>query len=422
MTEMAMNTNIIDPVLIPSLNGPPYELFDQWRANDPIHWNPPNPDYESPMPEASLSQGFYVLTRYQDVFDVSRNQALFTSHDGSPVIWDFEPEALARQQAGMMGMKPEQHGAVKRLVVPYFGPKQLEPFYPEIDNVAAEILDSVAAKGGCEFVFDVASRLPVYTFCKIMGIPDDLRETVFTLGNALADTENPQNRGHEQSPAMLELFQVAQNLAEEKRNNPDNSMFSQVVNGEVNGEKLDEMNLNMFFMTISIAGHETTRNTAAHFIRLMQEFPDQFSLLQSDVDRYLPNAIEEVLRHSPPVINFRRTVTEDTELGSVSLKKGDKVYLSYPAANRDPEIFDDPHRFDITRENANKHLSFGTGPHVCLGARLARYQLAALLKQIITRIPDIHPVGEKEMLNSIWFNAILKMPVEFTPEGVGSGV
>ncbi len=416
MSELAIDTNLVDPNLIPSVGGPPHELFDQWRATDPIHWNPPNPEYHNPMPNASVSQGFYVLTRYQDVFDVSRNQALYSSHDGGPIIWDFEPDALAIQQAGLMGMAPEQHGAVKRLVVPHFGPKQLEPFYPEISQVAEEIVDSVASKGSCEFVFDVASRLPVYTFCKVMGIPDELRETVFKLGNAAADTENPA-RSDEDNSAVMQLFGIAMNLAEEKRQNPDDSMFSQLVNGEVDGEKLDDMNLNMFFVTMSIAGHETTRGTAVHFIRLMHEFPEQYELLKSDVDKYLPNAIEEVLRYSPPVIKFRRTVTEQSELSGVAMEKGDKIYLSYPAANRDPEVFPDPHRFDISRENASKHLSFGTGPHVCLGARLARFQLQALLKQIITRIPDIHPIGEREMLESIWFNAIMKMPVEFTPEG-----
>ena len=167
---------------------------------------------------------------------------------------------------------------------------------------------------------------------------------------------------------------------------------------------------------MSIAGHETTRGTAVHFIRLMNEYPDQYELLRSNVDQYLPNAIDEVLRFSPPVIKFRRTVMKDTELGGQPLKKGDKVYLSYPAANRDPDVFESPHSFDITRGNARKHLSFGTGPHVCLGARLAHMQLNALLKEIVTRIPDMHPVGDKEMLRSIWFNAVVNMPVEFTPE------
>ena len=413
---MSPADNLIDPDLIPACGGPPHELFDAWRESDPVHWNPPSESYRTPMPHASLDKGFWVLTRYQDVIDVSRNQELFSSHEGSPVIWDFEPAQLEEQRAGLMGMKPANHMAVKKLVMPPFAPGELQKFHPEIDGLARSIVDSVADRGECEFVFDVASRLPVYTFCKLLGVPDRLRETVYTLGNQTADTENPAYRD-ESNSAFYGLFAIAQELAAEKRANPDGSMLSRLVHGEVDGEKLDDVNIQMFFVTLSIAGHETTRSTAAHFVRLLNEHPDQYDLLRSDVDRHLPNAIEEVLRHSPPVVKFRRTVMEDTEIGGQKVAQGDKIYLSYPAANRDPSVFPDPHRFDITRANANRHLAFGNGPHFCLGSRLARYQLLALLKEIVTRIPDIRPVGGMEMMKSIWFNAVIRMPVAFTPEG-----
>ncbi len=413
MATLPIDTNLIDPDLIPSQEGPPHALFDAWRETDPVHWNPPPAHYESPMPNATIDKGFWVLTRYQDVWDVSRNQALFSSHEGGPIIWDFEGDSLAMQQANLMGMEPQQHAQMKRLVIPPFAPRELTAFEPEIEQAAKEIVDSVADKGRCEFVFDVASKLPVYTFCKLVGVPDALRDQVFTLGNKLADTEN---RSAEEAPAIYELFAICDQLSAEKRENPDDSMLSRLIHGEVDGEKLDQLSLNMFLVTMSIAGHETTRSTAAHSIRLMNEYPDQYELLKSDLDQYLSGAIDEVLRFSPPVIKFRRTAMEDTEIGGQAVHKGDKVYLSYPAANRDPAVFEDPHRFDITRANAGKHLAFGTGPHVCLGARLAKIQLEALLKEIITRIPDIHPDGEKEMLRSIWFNAIINMPVAFTPE------
>ena len=412
---MSSATNLVDPDLIPRCGGPPHELFDQWREKDPVHWNPPPDDYESPMPGASMTRGFWVLTRYQDVVDVSRHQEVFSSHEGSPIIWDLEPQQLAMQRANIMGMAPANHRAVKKLVMPPFAPSELAAFHPEIDRLASSIVDSVAGEGQCEFVFDVASRLPVYTFCKLLGVPERLHETVFTLGNQAADTENPA-RAERDNSAPLKLMGIARELAEEKKAKPDNSMMSRLIHAEVEGEKLDDMSIGMFFVTLSIAGHETTRGTAVHFIRLMNEHPDQYELLRSDIDRYLPNAIEEVLRHSPPVVKFRRTAVADAEIGGQKIAKGDKIYLSYPAANRDPEMFPDPHRFDITRENASRHLAFGSGPHFCLGARLARYQLAALLKQIVTRIPDIRPDGEPEMLQSIWFNAVVRMPVTFTPE------
>lgn len=414
MSQLAIDTNLVDPDLVVQENGPPHSLFAQWRESEPVHWNPPNPDYNSTMTGATVSKGFWVLTHYKDVFDVSRDQKLFSSHDGGPIIWDFEPEQLAIQQAGMMGMTPENHAQVKRLVLPPFAPRELAGFEPEIQAVAKEIIDEVAPLGSCEFVFDVASRLPVYTFCKLLGVPDEMRETVYKLGNAAADVES--YKPDEEQSAALKLFAIAEELAAEKRKTPDNSMLSRVIHGEVDGQKLDDMNINMFFVTLSIAGHETTRATAAHFIRLMNEYPDQYALLRSDIDKYLPNAIDEVLRYSPPVMKFRRTATADTEVHGQKIAKGDKIYLSYPAANRDPSVFENPDEFDITRPNASKHLSFGTGPHVCLGARLAHMQLKALLKEVITRIPDIHPSGDMKMLRTIWFNGIINMPVKFTPE------
>ncbi|MEM9315723.1 MAG: cytochrome P450 [Pseudomonadota bacterium] len=413
MSALAIDTNLIYPKLMPSLGGPPHELFDRWRAEDPVHWNPPSQTYRRHDERPTVSQGFWVLTRYADVFSVSRDQELFSSHTGGPVIWDMEGENLMRQQAGLMGMPPQHHRAMKRLLVPAFAPRELDRFSDEIEAVAKEIVDDVAVRGECEFVFDVASRLPVYTFCSLMGIPEAMRERVFTLGNAMADTERED---YLETDALMQLFAISEEISAQKRDQPDQSMLSTLIHNEVDGAKLDQLSINMFFITMSIAGHETTRGTAGHFLRLMHAHPEQYELLRSDLDRYLPNAIEEVLRVAPPVVKFRRTVTADTEIGGHPVKAGDKIYLSYPAANRDPEVFLDPHRFDITRENAARHLSFGTGPHVCLGARLARMQLQALLKQIITRLPDVRPVGEMEMLDSIWFNAVMKMPVTFTPE------
>ena len=420
MSQIAFETNLADPDLLPSQKGPPHELFRQWRENDPVHWNPPPENYTATMPGASIHKGFWVLTRYQDVFDVSRDQSLFSSHDGGPIIWDFEPERLAMQQMGLMGMQPDQHAIIKRMVMPPFSPKNLALFEDEIKAVAKQIIDDVAAKGDCEFVFDVASRLPVYTFCKIMGIPDDKREQVFQLGNTLADTENPKGYDEENEDAMavFQLFALCEEISALKKESPDDSILSKLVNEEIEGQKLEQVQINMFFVTLAIAGHETTRGTAVHFIRLMSEHPEQFELIKSDPDKYLSNAIDEVLRVAPPVIKFRRTATQDAEIGGQRIKKGDKIYLSYPAANRDPAVFEDPDRFDILRANANKHLSYGTGPHVCLGARLAHMQLTALLMEIITRIPDIKPVGDiEDPLRSIWFHTVMNMPVTFTPEG-----
>jgi cytochrome P450 len=171
MTSNAAADNLIDPSLFPAEQGPPHHLFDAWRASDPVHWNPSNPAYSGGMPGAEGVKGFWVLTRYKDVFDVSMNQALFSSHEGGIVLWDFEGEELERQRSNFMSMKPAEHAAVKKVIMPPFMPKALGEMAPKIEKLAAEIIDSVADKGECEFVFDIASRLPIYTFCELMGIP-----------------------------------------------------------------------------------------------------------------------------------------------------------------------------------------------------------------------------------------------------------
>lgn len=210
------------------------------------------------------------------------------------------------------------------------------------------------------------------------------------------------------------LIQITTELAEEKRRNPDDRLMSAMVNDTT--LKLDPMQIAQFFIVFAMAGHETTRSTGAHFIDLMNRYPEQYELLRSDFDAHIDNAIDEVLRFTSTTTNFCRTTMEDIMVGDLELKKGAKVYLSYAAANRDPSVFEDPHKLDITRNNAKRHLTFDVGPHVCVGAQLAKMQLRALLKEIVTRIPDIRPSREPEWMPSIWFNAILNMPVSFTPE------
>lgn len=415
MKHWPVDANILDPDIFPAEKGAPHGLFDAWRSTDPVHWNPATPDYRPDLPGSSMTKGFWVLTRYEDVFEVSRDQELFSSYDEGFLVWDPGEDELARQRANFMGMRPAEHSAVKQFLMPAFSPKSLQKLVPEIDRLARQIVDDVAAKGGCEFVFDVASKLPVYTFCELMGIPEEMRETVVDLGNAMADVET---RGDHDVDPTFQLIGLAQELAEQKRLRPDGSLMSVLVNDQTLG--LSPMSISMFFIVFAIAGHETTRSTAAHFMHLMIAHPDQYALLRQDVDGRLENAIEEVLRYTSTTTNFRRTATADTEIGGAPVKAGDKIYLSYAAANRDPAVFPSPHVFDITRENARKHIAFGTGPHLCIGARLARMQLHALLKQIVTRIPDFRLSGEPQWLRSIWFNAITRLPIAFTPENAAA--
>lgn len=401
--------NIVDPDIFVQQKGPPHATFDAWRKADPVHWNPPNPDYSVPIPGNSLDKGFWVLTRYKDVFDVSMNQELFSSWEAGLVIWDTEGEELERQRANFMGMKPADHAAVRKVINPPFMPGALKALEPRIEEAARRIVEEVAARGECEFVFDVAERLPVQTFCELMGIPEHLHETVANYGNALADVETRSS--HSLDP-LIGLHAVAMEVAAQKRQSPDDGLMSALVNNaELN---LGDMAISQFFLVFAMAGHETTRSTAAHFFYLMDQYPDQYRLLLEDFDGRIDNAIDEVLRYTSTTTNFRRTATADAEVGGYPVKKGDKIYMSYAAANRDPAVFEDPHKFDILRANAKRHLAFGAGPHICIGARLAKMQLRALIREVVTKLPGLRLDGEPEWLRSIWFNAIIRMPVRFT--------
>lgn len=410
MSATDASENLLNPDIFPDEKGPPHHLFDKWREHDPVHWNVANPNYTSRMPGSKGVKSFWVLTRYKDVQDVSMNQELFSSYASGIVVWEHDDQGLEMQRSNFMLMKPADHNAVKKVIIPPFMPKALAKIAPEIDRLAAEMVQAVAKKGHCEFVFDVAARLPIYTFCELMGIPEHLRDRVADYGNELADVETRSE--HSLNP-LIGLFSLAQELAELKRREPDDRLLSVMVNDTT--LNLDPMQINQFVLVFAMAGHETTRSTAAHFIYLMHRHPEQLAILLSDFDAYIENAIDEVLRYTSTTTNFTRTVMKDTLIGGYPVKKGDNIYLSYAAANRDPAMFEDPHRFDITRSNAKRHLAFGIGPHVCIGARLAKMQLRALLREIYTQIPDIRLAGEPEWLRSVWFNAIIRMPVEFSP-------
>ncbi len=411
MTTALLEANILDPGIFPAEKGPPHALFDAWRVETPVHWNPPTPEYVVDIPGSSMDKGFWVLTRYQDVVEVSRDQERFSSYEGGSVIWDLNETSLEQQRSNFMNMRPPEHTAVKRVVWPAFAANAVQDLLPEIERLAGNLVDAVAGQGECEFVFDVASKLPVHTFSELMGIPDGMRAQVVDLGNAMADVET---RSRHVVDPLYQLFALAEQVSEDKTRAPDRSLMSVLVHDNSLG--LTQMNINQLFIVFAIAGHETTRSTAAHFMYLMQAHPDQYRLLLSDIDGHLENAIEEVLRFTTTTTNFRRTATVDTKVGGYPVKRGDKIYLSYAAANRDPAVFEDPHAFDITRKNARKHIAFGSGPHVCIGAQLARVQLKALLRQIVTRIPDYRIAGEPEWLRSIWFNAITRLPIAFSPE------
>jgi cytochrome P450 len=394
--------------------GPPHAYLARLRQEAPVCW------HEAPGPEVTsaskLGSGYWVLSKYQDVIDVSRNPHVYSSHVGTAFLFDAVPDDVPGLQAMLINMDPPGHVKYRRLVQRGFTPRMVADLEPRIRAHAKRIVDNVARKGSCEFVTELACELPLILICELMGIPEEDRKQMFDWSNAMIGGDDPEmNAGADSKQVSIQMWMYANALAQKKREQPDDTLISKYVNGEVEGSKISDFELNNFFVLLAVAGNETTRNATSHFMRLMSEHPDQFELLKTDVDRLLPGAIEEALRFSPPVVAFRRTALVDNEIRGSQIRRGDRVVLSYPSANRDEEVFADPDRFDI-RRSPNPHIAFGIGEHFCLGANFARMQLRCILRELLTRLPDIHVVGAPKRQRSNLIHGIREMQVEFTPE------
>jgi len=394
--------------------GPPHAYLRRLRREAPVCW------HEKPGPEvkcsAKLDGGYWVISKYQDVVDISRNPHTFSSYIGTCFLMDPGPEDMPGLQAQLVNMDPPGHVKYRRLVQRGFTPRMVAELEPRIRAHARRVVDNVARKGSCDFVTELACELPLILICELMGIPEEDRKQIFDWSNALIGTDDPEmSTGANAMESATQMWLYSNALAQRKRENPDDTLISKYLHGEVDGMKISEFEFNNFFLLLSVAGNETTRNGTSQFMRLMFEHPDQFALLKTDVDRLLPGAIEEALRFAPPVLAFRRTALEDTEIRGVRIAKGDKVVMSYPSANRDEDVFPEPDRFDI-RRSPNHHLSFGIGEHFCLGANFARMQLRCILREVITRLPDIRMVAPPKFQRSNLIQGIREMRVEFTPE------
>ena len=407
--------DLSDPDIFVEHAGPPHEYLALLRREDPVHWHPPPTQQKSTNP---VTRGFFVLTKYADVKMVSRTPQLFSSQQGAPFLWDVEePDMLNTLRTQLIAMDPPNHVKYRRLVQRGFTPKMVKRIEPAIRAHARRIVASVAPRGECEFVTDLACELPLTLICELAGIPAEDRAKIFDWSNRMIGADDPDMAAPDDDNAQnaqAEMWLYCNELVAKKRAAPDDTLISKFVHGEVNGEKISEVEINNFFVLLSVAGNETTRNMTSHFMRLLFEHPAQYELLKSDVPRYLDAAIEEGLRFAPPVMNFRRTATADTEVRGVKVPAGAKVYLSYPSANRDEEVFEDSMRFDITRRPLEHHLSFGIGEHFCLGANLARMQLNAILSEILTRLPSMELAGAVETQRSNFIHGIKRMPVRFS--------
>jgi cholest-4-en-3-one 26-monooxygenase len=280
------------------------------------------------------------------------------------------------------------------------------------------IVDNIIERGECDFVEDLASELPLQAIADIMGVPQEDRKLLFQWSNAMIGADDPEyGDGNQAMEATAALYTYVNELAQQRKRDPRDDIVTKLINGEVGGDSLSELEFDMFMLLLTVAGNETTRNTTSWGMHALMQHPDQYQELRAHLDdeEYVKNAIEEILRWASPVLHFRRTAMADTAIRGQDIAKGDKVVVWYISANRDEDVFDDPYTFDITR-TPNEHIAFGGGgPHFCLGANLARMELRLIFREVLERIPDMRMIGEPQMLRSNFIGGIKHMPVAFTP-------
>ncbi|HTZ07942.1 MAG TPA: cytochrome P450 [Acidimicrobiales bacterium] len=391
------------------IGGVPYEWFAWLRRNAPAYWH-----------EEADGAGFWAVTRHEDCVAVNRDAQRFSSARKGTFLWDLAEEQLEQQRLMMVTMDPPMHTRYRRLVNKGFTPRTIAQLEQRIHVVADEIIDAVAERGRADFVIDIAAELPLVVLAELLGVPAEDREKMFDWSNRMIGREDAEYLGEHASmeenaaEAAAELFGYAAELYEKKRLSPREDLMSVLSQVELDGEQLSELELDLFFMLLAVAGNETTRNLMSGAMVAFSQFPDQWERLRADRS-LLPSAVEEMLRFVTPVMNFRRQATEDTEIAGQRIAEGDKVVFFHASANRDEAVFDDPDRFDIGR-SPNPHMAFGGGgPHFCLGANLARMEIVVMFEHLLDRLPDLHVAGEVERLQSNFINGVKHLPVAFTP-------
>ena len=382
----------------------PHDQFDLLRREAPVFWH-----------EHPNAEGFWAITKHADVKAISRDVETFSTEVGSAFILDQDPMAMEFHRMTLLQMDPPKHNRYRRLVSAGFTPRMIAMLTDSIAERAVRIVEAVAGRHEIEFVMDIAAELPMQAICEMIGIPEADRHRATSLANRLVGSQDPDFQSTEEDGhiAAAEMYALCDAIAADRRTSPRDDIMSVLVNAEFDGDQLSESELNLFFVLLVVAGNETTRNLIAHSMLALLDNPEARAELVANIDDndLWDTAVEEMLRWGASIHNFRRTTTKDTEIGGVAIKKGEKVVTFYASANRDEEVFPDPHVFDI-RRTPNDHVTFGGGGvHFCLGANLARLEIKSIMREFLRRYPNPSLAGEPKRMRSDFINGIKHMPL-----------
>ena len=391
--------------------GPPLELFKRMRAECPVHWT-------SKVTELPQAKGFWSVTTADDVHAVSRDWQTYSSERGGVVVIDeVFPLDLAR--AMFIGMDPPKHDRIKALFQAGFTPKRIADHEEEIRKIVVRVLDRLEGREDCDLVTEVAQPAVSRVIGSFMGIPEEDDAAWAELMNMALAANDPDYSPDVSSveatiqEALQQVFTRCSAMIVERRETPTDDLTSVLVHAEVEGQRLEEHEIVMGFFLLVAAGNDSTKATYSSAMRALMENPDQRRLLLDDPS-LIPGAVEEALRMFPAFAHFRRTATEDTELGGREIKEGDKVVMWYASSNRDESRYEDPDRFDVLRNP--EHQAFGAGGrHFCLGTALARLELKILLEETLARYPNTEISGRPVYVESGFLNQLKSLPVRLKP-------
>jgi cholest-4-en-3-one 26-monooxygenase len=397
------NFDFTDPDVL--LAGLPATQFAELRRTAPVWWNE--------QPESIFGDGgYWVISRHEDVRAISRNSELWSTNRKGAVMRLPEgvtPDQLELTKALLVNHDAPEHTRLRKLVSRLFTPRAIGQLEDKLGVAAQQIVRTAALKGDGNFVNDVAMGLPLLAIADLIGVPEADREKLFNWTNSIMNTDDPD---FDSDPAVAnaELMAYAYNMADERRRCPADDIVTRLIEADIDGDALGDVEFAFFVILLAVAGNETTRNAITHGMNAFLDNPDQWELFKRERPA---TAVDEIIRWASPVHCFQRTALADVELGGVTVREGQRVGLFYSSANFDVEVFENPFRFDILR-NPNPHLSFGgNGAHYCIGANLARMEIKLIFDELANQVPDIAKLAEPQRLRSGWINGVKRLDVAY---------